>query len=77
MNMLLHINRGRYRMPEWCCHADQPSNSTSADSNQFSTSAAAWISGLIMVFFLVTGCYCLANMQFKQDSLLYPRTKTD
>lgn len=56
---------------------DQPSNSTSADSNQFSTSAAAWISGLIMVFFLVTGCYCLANMQFKQDSLLYPRTKTD
>ena len=49
----------------------------STDSVRFSVSAAAWVSGIIMLFFLVTGCYCLTNMQFKQDSLLYPRTKTD
>ena len=41
------------------------------------TTAAAWLSSIMMIAFALAGCYCLSNMQFKQDSLLYPRQKAE
>ena len=44
---------------------------------QYFVIAAAWISCIMLLVFAVAGCYCLSNMEFKQDSLLYPRQKVD
>lgn len=39
--------------------------------------AFAWITGLIILAFAIASCQVLGSMQFKQDSLLYGRAKTD
>lgn len=39
--------------------------------------AAAYISALLFLVFAIASCQVLAKMEFKQDSLLYGRSKAD
>ena len=39
--------------------------------------AMAWISAILFLVFGIVACRVLARMEFKQDSLLYGRAKTD
>lgn len=47
------------------------------DGLGFMAGAMAWISAILILVFGLASCKVLASMQFKQDSLLYGRTKTD
>lgn len=50
---------------------------TEAAANGWFVSAAAWISALLFIVFAIASAQILANMDFKQDSLLYSRAKTE
>ena len=65
-------------MTRHCRHAGSKSGKTSSEPHiQYFVIAAAWISCILLLAFAFAGCYCLSNMEFKQDSLLYPRQKAD
>ena len=59
-------------MTAWC-HA----GATTAAAIAWTVGSAAWISALLFLVFGIAACQVLAGMKFKQDSLLYSRTKTD
>lgn len=42
------------------------SGTASAPQITYFVVAAAWLSSIMMLGFALAGCYCLANMQFKQ-----------
>jgi len=48
-----------------------------AASKQFAKKAAAYGGFLIVLYFTFAAVYCLVNMPFKQDTLLYGRSKAD
>lgn len=43
----------------------------------FTTKATAYGAFIIITYFSLAAVYCMCTMKFKQDSLLYSRTKTD
>ncbi|BDA43582.1 hypothetical protein COCOBI_04-5950 [Coccomyxa sp. Obi] len=51
--------------------------STESSANSWFVQAAAYISALLFLVFAIASCQVLAKMQFKQDSLLYARTKAE
>ncbi len=51
--------------------------SAEEDAQDFSNTAAAVISFLVILLFLVGSFRVIGGMQFKHDSLLYGRTKAD
>lgn len=46
-------------------------------AQKFSTRAAAFGSFVIILYFSLAALYCMCNMPFKQDTLLYTRAKVD
>ena len=36
-----------------------------------------WGVFLLLLFFAISGCHCLKGMKFKQDSLLYGKSKAE
>lgn len=48
-----------------------------ANAKLFSTHTAAFGIFVLVLYFTFAGIYCMCTMQFKQDSLLYSRSKTD
>lgn len=48
-----------------------------AQSKSFTRKAAAYAGFFIVLYFSAGAIYCLTNMEFKQDTLLYGRTKAD
>lgn len=51
--------------------------STGESATSCFVQAAAYISALLFLVFAIASCQVLAKMQFKQDSLLYARTKAE
>ena len=47
------------------------------DGLGFMAGAFAWITAILFLVFAIASCQVLAGMEFKQDSLLYGRAKTD
>ncbi|CAK0781213.1 hypothetical protein CVIRNUC_005314 [Coccomyxa viridis] len=56
--------------------ASKPSRNA-RDGVGFMNGAMAWISAILFLVFGIAACRVLAGMEFKQDSLLYGRAKTD
>jgi hypothetical protein len=53
-----------------------------AGANDYSTTAfvawvCAWAVFIILLAFAFSGCHCLTNMKFKQDTLLYGKSRAD
>lgn len=48
-----------------------------ASMQQFTVKAAGYGAFIILLYFTIAAVYCMCTMKFKQDSLLYSRTKTD
>jgi hypothetical protein len=48
-----------------------------ASSKRYAEKATAYGVTLILIWFTFAGVYCMVAMPFKQDTLLYGRTKTD
>lgn len=46
-------------------------------SKQYAQKATAYGVTLLLIWFTFAGVYCMVAMHFKQDTLLYGRTKTD
>lgn len=44
---------------------------------KFANKATAYAVTLILIWFTFAGVYCMVSMHFKQDTLLYGRSKTD
>ena len=59
------------------CSFAAPSRSNRRDGLGFMAGAFAWITCIMIVVFIIVSSKVLASMEFKQDSLLYGRTKTD
>lgn len=59
------------------CALHGPADPSLAAATAFTVSSAAWISALLFLVFGIVACQVLVKMDFKQDSLLYPRTKAD
>lgn len=59
-----------------CNTALKPSRNA-RDGVGFMNGAMAWISAILFLVFGIAACRVLAGMEFKQDSLLYGRAKTD
>jgi hypothetical protein len=55
----------------------QASTDEGALSKSFANKATAYGVMLILIWFTFAAIYCMASMRFKQDTLLYGRTKTD
>jgi hypothetical protein len=47
------------------------------DSKRYAEKATAYGVTLLLIWFTFAGVYCMVSMHFKQDTLLYGRTKTD
>ena len=54
-----------------------PADPSLAAATAFTVGSAAWISALLFLVFGIVACQVIAKMDFKQDSLLYPRAKAD
>lgn len=52
--------------------ADDP-----ASGKGFATKAAGYGTGLLLLYFTFASIYCMCTMKFKQDTLLYGRSKAD
>ncbi|KAG2450712.1 hypothetical protein HYH02_004550 [Chlamydomonas schloesseri] len=48
-----------------------------AESKNFSAKAAGYGAFILLLYFLLAGVWCMCNMPFKQDTLLYGSTKKD
>lgn len=48
-----------------------------AQSKSFANKATAYSVALILIWFTFAGTYCMVAMKFKQDTLLYGRSKAD
>jgi hypothetical protein len=53
-------------------HADEGQS-----SKRYAEKATAYGVTLLLIWFTFAGVYCMVAMHFKQDTLLYGRTKTD
>ena len=53
-------------------HADE-----AGSSKRYAEKATAYGVTLLLIWFTFAGIYCMVSMRFKQDTLLYGRTKTD
>ncbi|KAG2438097.1 hypothetical protein HXX76_005706 [Chlamydomonas incerta] len=57
--------------------ATYPGPDEVAQSKQFASKAAAYGAFILLLYFLLAGVWCMCNMPFKQDTLLYGSTKKD
>lgn len=48
-----------------------------SDSKKYAEKATAYGVTLLLIWFTFAGVYCMVSMRFKQDTLLYGRTKYD
>lgn len=48
-----------------------------SDSKKYAEKATAYGVTLLLIWFTFAGVYCMVSMPFKQDTLLYGRTKSD
>lgn len=58
-------------------HAQPLRADEGADSKKYAEKATAYGVTLLLIWFTFAGVYCMVSMRFKQDTLLYGRTKTD
>jgi hypothetical protein len=48
-----------------------------ASSKRYAEKATAYGVTLLLIWFTFAGIYCMVSMHFKQDTLLYGRSKSD
>ncbi len=66
-----------HTLPERTLSQEAAGLSAAEASVQFGNSAAAFGAALLLLWFAMGAIYCMCNMPFKQDTLLYGRSKAD